>query len=50
MKTLIENPVNFNRITKTNIKNPTKLKVIKNPNAEEIELHYQNIMKVVQEI
>ena len=38
MKTLIENPVNFARITKPLLEKATKLDVIKAPNQEEIEL------------
>lgn len=38
MKTLVENPVNFERVTKPLLRNPTKLNVIKHPNQEEIEL------------
>jgi len=38
MKTLVENPVNFDRVVKPILKDPTKLDVIKNPNAEEIQL------------
>ena len=38
MKTLIENPINFNRITKPILSNPTRLKVIKHPDQEEVEL------------
>lgn len=38
MKTLIENPINFNRITKPILANPTRLKVIKHPDQEEIEV------------
>ena len=38
MKTLIENPVNFNRITKPILSNPTRLKVIKHPDQEEVEV------------
>ena len=38
MKTLVENPVNFDRVVKPILKDPTKLDVIKNPNQEEIQL------------
>ena len=38
MKTLVENPVNFERITKPLLQKPTKLNIIKHPNQEEIEL------------
>ena len=37
MKTLIENPINFNS-TKPILANPTRLKVIKHPDQEEIEV------------
>ncbi|MBK43685.1 MAG: hypothetical protein CMC83_07495 [Flavobacteriaceae bacterium] len=38
MKTLVENPVNFTRITKPLLRDPTKLSVIKHPNQEDIQL------------
>tara|TARA_B100001057_G_scaffold91069_1_gene87369 strand:+ start:1255 stop:6138 length:4884 start_codon:yes stop_codon:yes gene_type:complete len=38
MKTLVENPINFARITKPLLANPTKLNVVKHPNQEEVEL------------
>ncbi len=38
MKTLVENPVNFDRVVKPILQNPTKLDVIKNSNREALEL------------
>ena len=38
MKTLVENPVNFDRVVKPILKIQQNLIVIKNPNQEEIQL------------
>ena len=38
MKTLVENPVNFDRVVKPILRDPTKLDIIKNSNQEEIQL------------
>ena len=38
MKTLVENPVNFDRVVKPLLQNPTKLDIIKNSNREALEL------------
>ena len=38
MKTLLENPTNFERITKPLLSEPTKMQVVKSPDQKDVEL------------